>query len=51
MDFKITTRLNDGTLETNFVICLTLIEGIEDFIYENGVKQDQIVSIIVIDNE
>jgi len=50
MDFKITTRLNDGTLQTNFVICLTLIEGIEDYIHENGVKQDQIVSIIVIDN-
>jgi len=49
MDLKITTRSYDGSIQTDFVICLNLIQGIEDYIEENGVKQDQIVSIIVVD--
>ena len=49
MDFKITTRQNDGNIHTDFVICLDILQGIEDYLNENGVKQDQIVSIIVVD--
>jgi len=49
MDLKITKRDNNGSLQSDFVICLNLIQGIEDYLEENGVKQDQIVSIIVID--
>lgn len=48
MELIVTIKQENKTSKHN-VICLDFIQGIEDFCYDFGIKFENIVSVVVID--
>jgi hypothetical protein len=49
MEFIITVKENDGSNTKHNVICVRLIEGITDFLYDFGYSQNDIRAVVIID--
>jgi len=49
MEFIITLKENDGSNSKHNVICMNLIQGIEDFIHDFDYSINDIRAVVIID--
>jgi len=49
MEFIITVKENDRMTSKHAVICMTLIQGIEDFLHDFGYNENDIRAVVIID--